>query len=522
MKKVYWLIITSTILSIILMGCGGAQPTVDSAELEAAKATAAAAEAAAGEAAALAAEAEAALAEAEAAAAEAADEGAEKLAEAEAAAEAAKAEAEAAKSEAEAAKAEAETAKVEVEAPAAEEVVVKVLAMQQAGYSPDNMDEIAARFSEQNPDVAVEVTYLAYDEIYDKLVTSMVAPEPAFDVFLVDDPWYTQFASAGWLLDVSDRVSPEYKDGIINAAWNVTTVDDKVYGMPWMIDSKMFYYNAELLEAANYNAPPATWEELEEMSLAMKEQGLVEYPIIWSWAQAEAGVVDFVLLVNGNGGEFFDADNNPVFNSEAGVEVLTWMVESINKGVTNPSSITSVEDDVLNVFSQGKAAFALNWPYMYSVTQFDEDSSLVTGKVGMAMIPVFDKIKPEGVDTVTTNGSMGFSIAANTTHPNETWSYLEFLTSKDIQMEYAEQLPPVWSSAYQSPELDTLLELSPVNEVLVPTFAAQYPSAVLRPRISYYTEASTILQLAMQEALIGSKTPQEALDGAAENIRDLQ
>ena len=46
-------------------------------------------------------------------------------------------------------------------------------------------------------------------------------------------------------------------------------------------------------------------------------------------------------------------------------------------------------------------------------------------------------------------------------------------------------------------------------------FAEQFKYAVLRPNISYYQEGSTALQLALQEALTGAKTPKDALDAAA-------
>ena len=403
-----------------------------------------------------------------------------------------------------------------------EPVVIKVLTMQQAGYTPDEMDEIASRFSEQNPNVTVEVTYLAYDEIYDKLVTSVgIGGRPPYDVILVDQPWVSQFVEAGWLKDITAYVPDEYKEGIFETAWNVTTIDGKIYGVPWMIDTKVFYYNTDLLAAAGYDAPPTTWEEMEEMALAMKDQGLVEYPIIWSWAQAEASVCDFVVLLYGNGGEFFDAAGQPAFNDERGVEVLSWMVDSINEGVTNPSSIASVEDDVLNVFVQGEAAFALNWPYMYEIAQFNEDTSQITGKVGLALNPVFQKGRDAGIESATVDGSMAFAITAGSPYADAAWKYLQFLTSKPIQMEFSAHLPPVWSSAYQDPDLQTLLEQNPANQVLMPDFSAQFQYAHTRPQVPYYTEASTALQLALQEALGGMKSPQEALDQAADTILEL-
>ena len=402
------------------------------------------------------------------------------------------------------------------------EVVIKVLAMHQAGYTPDEMDEIASQFSEANPGTTVEISYLSYDEIYDKLVTSMASSAPPYDVFLVDDPWVAQFAAAGWLLDVSDRVPSEVRDGLFEAAWDITEVDNTTYGMPWMIDQEMFFYNTELLEQGGYDAPPTTWEEMEEMGQAMKEAGLVEYPIIWSWQQAESLITDFVVLLYGNGGQLFDENNQPVFNDERGVEVLTWMVDSIESGISNPSSIVSNEEAVRSVFSQGGAAFAINWPYMYELSQFNEEESQVTGKVGMSLMPVFAKGANEGIASVTIDGSMGFAIAAQSEHPDEAWAYLEHLTSRPVQLSYSAHLPPMWKDLYEEPDVQALLEQSPANEVLVPQFSEQFQYSVVRPKLTNYTEASTALQLALQEALSGSKSPQEALDDAAAEIAAME
>jgi ABC-type glycerol-3-phosphate transport system substrate-binding protein len=55
----------------------------------------------------------------------------------------------------------------------------------------------------------------------------------------------------------------------------------------------------------------------------------------------------------------------------------------------------------------------------------------------------------------------------------------------------------------------------PTNAITVPAFLAQFPYANERPTVSYYNEASAALQLAIQEALTGVKSPKQALDDAA-------
>ena len=236
--------------------------------------------------------------------------------------------------------------------------------------------------------------------------------------------------------------------------------------------------------------------------------------MVWSWAQVEAVVPDFVTLLYGNGGQFFDENNQPAFNDEVGVATLQWMVDMTNEGLINPASITSAEEDVRNVFSAGNAAFATNWLYMYGLAQ-DPAESQVAGKVGMALMPVFQSALDADIESSTNNGSMGFAVTAGSQHPDEAWNFLAYLTSKDIQVEFSEHQLPIWQTAFEE---TSLIEANPINEVTVPMFAEQFPWSHVRPKVPYYNEASRILQLAIQEALVGSKTPQEALDGAAAEI----
>jgi multiple sugar transport system substrate-binding protein len=399
-------------------------------------------------------------------------------------------------------------------AAAQDEIVINIVTMDQAGMTTEEMDEVVARFEEANPGIRVEATYVLYDGLHDLLVTSISSDPPAFDVVLVDDIWFAEFVNAGWVLNVNDRVTQQMRDGIFEAAWDITTVSGEAYGMPWLLDQKYFFYNTRILEEAGFDAPPRTWEEVAEQSRVIKEMGLVEYPMIWSWAQIEAVVPDFVTLLYGNNALFFDENNDPVFNSEQGVAVLQWMVDMMNEGLINPASLAAAEEDVRNVFSQGNAAFATNWLYMYDLTQ-NPDESQVVGEVGMALMPAFASALAADILSATNDGSMGFAVTSGSPHPDEAWAFIEFLTSEPIQIEFSAHQLPIWETAFENEELIAQ------NPVTVPMFAEQFPWSHVRPKVPYYNEASRIIQIAIQEALTGATTPQEALDNAVAQIEEI-
>jgi multiple sugar transport system substrate-binding protein len=405
-------------------------------------------------------------------------------------------------------------AQPEAEGPA----TVHVLAMEQAGPTVEEMDSIVAEFNESNPNIEVVIDYVSYDALHDKVTTAMAASPPAYDTFLVDDIWYSEFADKGYIFNVSDKITQEMKDGIFDAAWDISTVEGEVYGMPWLLDEKYFFYNEKLLNEAGFSDPPRTWEEMLEQAAVIKEKGIAEYPIVWSWGQYEAAICDWVTLLEGNGGKLVDEAGNPMFNDEKGVETLAWMVQTIDDGITNPASVSYVEEDVRNVFSQGKAAFALNWTYMYDLVNLNEEESQVTGEIKMALMPAFSD---GGVESATLDGSMGFSVADASPAKEAAWKYIEYLTSEDVQNRYSAHLLPIWQTSFEGEAGEQLMSYSESNAVTVPMFKEQFPYSSVRPKVPFYPEASKALQLALQEALTGQKTPEQALNDAAAKWTEL-
>src|SRR4030042_3124234 len=356
--------------------------------------------------------------------------------------------------------------------------------------------------------------YVGYDYVHDKIVTGMAATPPAYDAAMIDVIWPDEFIKAGYLLDVTSRVTADMKSGIFPAAWNGVTRDDKIYGMPWLMDVKYFMYNKAILEQAGIAAPPATWEELVTQAQAIKDQGLVEFPIVWSWNQKEGVVCDFTVLLFGNGGAFLDASGKPAFNNDKGVQVLSWMKQTIDDGLSNPHAGAADEMAVETDFLAGKAAFAVNWLFQYGDSN-DAAKSQIVGQAAFAPMPVFAAGLAADILGSSADGSSSFAIMATTPYPDQTWKFLTYLASNDVQSKYSAAMLPIWQADYQGDALAKLEAATPTNPITVPAFLAQFPYANERPTVAYYNEASAALQLAIQEALTGIKTPQKALDEAA-------
>lgn len=387
--------------------------------------------------------------------------------------------------------------------PALAETTLNALFMAQAAYSEADVRAMTEAFTAANPDIKVNLEFVPYEGLHDKTVLSQGSGS-GYDVVLFDVIWPAEYAENNVLVDVTDRITPEMQSGVLPGAWTTVEYGGKRYGMPWILDTKYLFYNKDILAQAGIAAPPRTWAELAEQAKAIKDKGLLEHPIVWSWAQAEAAICDYTTLVSAYGGSFL-VDGKPAFQADGGLSALEYMVDSYNSGVTNPNSKEYLEEDVRRVFQNGEAAFALNWTYMYNLANNPAESK-VAGKVGVVAAPGVD-----GVSTVSAvNGSMGLGITTTSQHPDEAWSYIVHMTSQPTQNAYAKLSLPIWASSYDDPAVtagqEELIAAAKVG------LAAMYP----RPTTPGYQEMSAGLQQAIQTALLGQATPAEALATAAE------
>jgi len=384
------------------------------------------------------------------------------------------------------------------------ETTLNALFMAQSAYNEADVRAMTEDFTKANPDVKVNLEFVPYEGLHDKTVLAQ-GSGGGYDVVLFDVIWPAEYAENNVLVDVTSRVTEEMKAGVLPGAWSTVDYNGKHYGMPWILDTKYLFYNKDILAKAGIAAPPKTWDELTKQAQIIKDKGLLETPIVWSWAQAEAVICDYTTLVSAFEGDFLK-DGKPAFQTGGGLDALNYMVASYNAGLTNPNSKEFLEEDVRKVFQNGEAAFALNWTYMYNLAN-DPAQSKVAGNVGVVPAP--------GVagrsDVSAMNGSMGLGVTTASQHPDEAWKLVEFLTSQPVQNKYAKLSLPIWASSYDDPAItagqEELIAAAKIG------LAAMYP----RPTTPKYQELSAALQQAIQEALLGQSTPEEALATAAEN-----
>ncbi len=167
-------------------------------------------------------------------------------------------------------------------------------------YGEDGTQQAVQRYAQEftkaNPDIAVNITWIAGD--YETKLNSALLTSQAPDLFEFGDFRY-QNVKNGLLAPLDDIVDP-VRDDYSKAAVDTVTVDGKIYGVKMMDDVMMLFYRKSVLQAAGV-APPQTFAELLEATKKLntdKQKGLYlgtdgvgdsAYLLLWS---ASADIFD--------------------------------------------------------------------------------------------------------------------------------------------------------------------------------------------------------------------------------------
>jgi len=386
---------------------------------------------------------------------------------------------------------------------------LNALFMTQAAYSESDIRAMTQAFEKANPDVKVNLEFVPYEALHDKIVAARGAGGNGYDVVLFDAIWPAEFTKFNLLQDVSSRISAEDKAQIFPGALKTVVFNGKTLGMPWILDTKYLYYNKAMLEKAGIRDLPQTWQQVMDDARIIKEKKIVNYPLVWSWSQAEALVCDYTTLVSGFGGQFYQ-NGKLNFSSPASLQAVKLMKNSLDDGLTNPASREYLEEDVRKAFSNGDAAFALNWTYMYNMAN-DAKQSKVAGQVGIMPAPGDAPGKAGAV-----NGSMGLGIASGSTHADQAWQYIRYMTSQPVQNNYARLSLPIWKSSYQD------AAVMKEQESLIKAADTSLSVMLSRPETADYSRLSSTLQQQLQQVLTGGATPEaamQAVDKSAARLR---
>lgn len=354
--------------------------------------------------------------------------------------------------------------------------------------------------------IKVNQVQVQYNELLDKINTT-VQGGGDIDVIEMDTIWTPQFASAGWVEDLTSRIDDTLKKDIPESSLGAVTYQGKLYGMPWYNSSKHLFYHSKLLEDAGFTAPPATLDEFVTQAQATTKQG--QWGSVWAWKQAEGLICDWVaIMYTKKDAQILDQDGKAVFNTQGGTEALQWMVDLLYKyKVADPASLEYSEDDVRKAFRTGTVALTYNWEGGLPDDN-DPTKSKAAPHVKIGLLPGSADVKSSSV-----NGSEGWAILKQAKHKDAAWKLLQYMASPAWQKKSALIAGdyPILTSLYSDPDLQKNVQDFPI-------YGEQFKYLAVRPQVPGYAQKSDIIQRHLHEALLGKVSPKEAMDAAATEV----
>lgn len=383
-------------------------------------------------------------------------------------------------------------------------------------YTEDPMKPLIDQYMRDNPNVTIEFIQLPSPnnstEIHQWLVTNLGAKSGNVDVVTADCIWFPEFASAGWLLDVSKYFTDAEKAEHFKGTIETVTYKNKMYGVPWYVDGGLLYYREDLLKKHGV-APPKTWDDLiagaDKILKAENNPKLNGF--LFQAKQAEVLVCDLVEFL-GSQGAVLDADGKVVINNEYGKRTAKLMHDFIFKNKLSPREVNTFDEEPSRtVFTDGNAVFLRNWTYVWNISQNKEQSSVV-GKVGIVPMPAF-----AGAKSASCLGGYQWAISSASKNPDEAAKFAKFLASYDSQKHFAKML----SLAPTRPAVFDDAEIKKINPFLV-ELKDVFVGSTPRPITPLYPEVSLALQSSFSKICSTENIDvDKELDTLAAQIKDI-
>ena len=367
---------------------------------------------------------------------------------------------------------------------------------------------IFPKFYEVHPEIKMETTIIAsWTDLYNKLVTSAAGGAPP-ELARQKDFFTPDFAVRGILQQLDDYVATSdhiTADAYLPLAWENSHWDGKLVAMTLHIFIHYLHMSNELFDGAGLmNADgtpqtPDTWDQFKETAAALTNTDNGVYgTMLRDYGGQEDTVNFFHVMLTQAGGQFIDANYEKfLFNSEAGVDALTFMVNLIKDGVCYP--VGTPTTGVIENNKVGMWWHAANYwvAYLKNNPDFQWSTAINPMRVNRGAV-------------LRANHLVMFNGAKD---KDAGWAFLDFAMQPDIDYLYAQTAnyftarvenwkQPMYAGNYEGRQ-----------NVLYSTEIEQYelPENQPQPIFPGYQESTFKIGAQLVEAYLGTKTPQEAL-----------
>jgi len=301
---------------------------------------------------------------------------------------------------------------------------VKVLAVKSSQFEAQ---EARLKAFEDATGIDVVVDYVPFPNMKEALTTEMVAGGD-YDVVSIMDQWVPSLQNlvqpideeiAALGADLTDFPKAHMRHGMLNG---------KLVGLPVRGHVQLLFYRKDLLEKAGVDVP-STWDEVIAASKAVQSKTDASGIALPYGKLSGQNLMVWINLLWGNGGELFDTDGNPTFNTEAGIKATEQYIGFLTKDKISPAgSATFVEQDAVNSFKQGNSAMLPVWWWVRSQLTDPEQSKVTADQLGFTSLPSVG-----GAAKTTFTNTWIFAVTEGADNKAAATEYLGWLTDPALE-----------------------------------------------------------------------------------------
>ena len=374
----------------------------------------------------------------------------------------------------------------------------------------------AAKDYEAQTGVHISIVELPYANLFEKELLDLTSRAGAYDLIMLDDPWFPKFASQQLLTELTPLLQTKGQQGP-DEDFVATSIalgrepyqTGALFALPYVGNSQLLFYRKDLFAKHNLKQPQ-TWDEALAAAKLIHEQestgapgGGKVYGYVMRAAQGNAAVADFMPIFWAFGGEMFDAAGKPAVNSAEGIAALKFMLEL---GKYSPPGYASFNADEVGAhLLQGTAAMSINWPAWISA--FDDAArSKVIGKMEFTTLP---GARNPGRAEI---GNWLIAIPRDARNKEAALDFLLWATgAAPMKQSALRGNPPTRKSLFNDPELVAKFPAYPAQ-------LRSLESSRPRPRTPLWNEIENVFGIYLSKANSGELTAEDALNQANNEI----
>ncbi len=346
------------------------------------------------------------------------------------------------------------------------------------------IEKLLPLFNAEHPEITVKLVRDNDTSYYDKLVTQITGGGGP-DIARVEPPKAAQYVASGWAAPLGDVIDQsEYFESTLEGM----VVDGELYGVPQDVSTLALFYRTDLVPT-----PPTTWDELKDVCTTVTAAGKDGIGLFGGW-----GAYEFYPWLWQAGAEVLNEDGTAAaFNSPEAAEALQLWVD-LQASCMPDGMATATEDDLKPRFISGELAMFTSGAWSIQSLQ----DAGIEGKWAVAPLPA-------GKQSASVLGGMNLIVLENSEHQEAAKTFISWLMSDEIQKQWASDLAfiPVKASLYDDPAFSDDANVSQFKQILADSKS--------RPTVPAAGDVDAALGNAVQAALAGTATAQEALDAAA-------